>query len=55
MIYLKNANGQVKEYKDHDTKTINFLIETGKWTRVNGLKDSTPYSAPKKSKKKKSK
>ena len=52
MIYLKNLNGQVKEYKDHDTKTINHLLESGKWTRVVGLKDWTPYSAPKKTKKK---
>jgi len=53
MIYLKNLNGQVKEYKDHDVKTINHLIASGKWERVTGLKDLTPYVAPKKVSKKK--
>jgi len=53
MIYLKAANGQVKEYKDHDTKTVEFLLDTGKWTRVKALKDNTPYSKPKNKKKSK--
>ena len=52
MIYLKNLNSQVKEYKDHDTKTVESLIASGRWSRVKGLKDWTPYSTPKKSKKK---
>jgi len=55
MIYLKNLNGQVKEYKDHDVKTVNHMIDSGRWARVAGLKDSTPYSAPKKASKKSSK
>ena len=55
MIYLKNLNSQVKEYKDHDTKTVNHLLDSGRWTRVVGLKDSTPYVAPKKTSKKASK
>ena len=55
MIYLKNLNGQVKEYKDHDTKTVAHLLESGKWTRVVGLKDWTPYVVPKKASKKTSK
>ena len=60
MVYLKKIsvnnpsgiNSQIKEYKDSDTKTLMFLENTGQWTRVKGLKDPTPYSAPKKSKKK---
>ena len=52
MIYLKNLNGQVKGYKDTDTKTVDSLVDSGRWTRVKGLKDLTPYSKPKKAKKK---
>ena len=51
MIYLKATNGQVKTYKDHDIKTVEFLLGTDKWTRVKALKDDTPYSKSKKSKK----
>jgi len=52
MIYLKNLNSQVKEYKDTDTKTVDTLLDSGRWTRVKGLKDWTLYSKPKKTKKK---
>ena len=52
MIYLKNLNGQVKEYKDHDIKTVDHLLSTGKWTRIKGLKDWTDYSSSKTYKKK---
>ena len=52
MVYLKNLNSQVKVFKDHDMRTINGLIDSGRWKRVKGLKDSTPYSEPKKKKKK---
>jgi len=52
MIYLKAVNGQVKTYKDHDVKTIESLLATGKWVRVEGLKDVAPYSNPKTAKKK---
>ena len=52
MIYLKAKNGQVKQYKVHDTKTVAFLLDSGNWSRVSGLKDWTPYSPPKKAKKK---
>ena len=60
MVYLKKisvnnplgVNSQIKQYKDNDTKTIKFLENTGQWVRVNGLKDGTPYSKPKKTKKK---
>ena len=52
MIYLKNLNGQVKEMKDRDTRTIDSMVDSGRWARVKGLKDSTPYSSPKKATKK---
>ena len=52
MVYLKNLNSQVKVFKDHDMRTVNGLIDSGRWKRVKGLKDSTPYSEPKKKKKK---
>ena len=55
MIYLKNLNSQVKEFKDRDTKTVDSMIDSGRWIRVQGRKDMTPYSAPKKATKKKSK
>ena len=51
MVYLKNLNSQVKEFKDNDTKTVDEMVDSGRWTRVKGLKDSTPYSEPKKKKK----
>ena len=51
MIYLKNLNSQVKVFKDHDMKTVDSLIDSGRWVRIKGLKDSTPYSKPKKKKK----
>ena len=52
MVYLKNLNSQVKEFKDNDMKTINSLIDSGRWIRVKWLKDFTPYSTPKKTPKK---
>ena len=52
MIYLKNLNSQVKEFKDNDTRTVDTLVDSGRWARVKGLKDWTPYSAPKKATKK---
>tara|TARA_R110000824_G_scaffold111491_2_gene259981 strand:+ start:2148 stop:2318 length:171 start_codon:yes stop_codon:yes gene_type:complete len=55
MVYLKNLNGQVKEYKDHDTKTANSLLDSGRWSRVKGIKDMSPYKEAKKKSKKKSK
>ena len=57
MIYLKNLNGQVRVYKDTDTKTVDSLVDSGRWVRVKGLKDTTPYvnSKVKKKSKKKSK
>jgi len=55
MIYLKNLNGQVAEYKDRDTKTVDSLIGSGGWVRIQDRKDLTPYSKPKKATKKKAK
>ena len=52
MIYLKNLNSQVREHRDTDIKTVDALVNSGRWTRVQGLKDWTPYSKPKKTKKK---
>ena len=52
MIYLKNFARQVREYKDTDTKKVDELLSSGRWTRVNGAKDLTPYTAPKKAAKK---
>ena len=55
MVYLKNLNGQVKEMKDRDARTIDSMVDSGRWVRVQGRKDSTPYSAPKKATKKSTK
>tara|TARA_Y100000310_G_scaffold172440_1_gene172561 strand:- start:89 stop:262 length:174 start_codon:yes stop_codon:yes gene_type:complete len=52
MVYLKNLNSQVKEFKDNDTKTVDSMIDSGRWVRVKGLKDYTPYSVSKKTTKK---
>ena len=52
MIYLKNLNSQVKEFKDDDIRTVDSLVDSGRWIRVKGLKDFTPYSTPKKTPKK---
>ena len=52
MVYLKNLNGQVREIKDRDTKTVDSMVDSGRWMRVQGRKDSTPYSVPKKATKK---
>ena len=47
MIYLRNLNnGTVDEHKERDTKTVNAILDTGMWERVQGRKDMTPYSVP---------
>tara|TARA_Y100000593_G_C4279934_1_gene322214 strand:+ start:1236 stop:1409 length:174 start_codon:yes stop_codon:yes gene_type:complete len=51
MIYLKNFARQVREYKDTDTKKVDELLASGRWTRVQGKKDLTPYVKPKANKK----
>ena len=44
MIYLRNFNsGQVDGYKERDEKTINDMLHTGMWERVQDRKDMTPY------------
>ena len=55
MIYLKNLNSQIREFKDRDTKTVDEMVSSGRWIRVQGRKDMAPYSAPKKVTKKRSK
>ena len=52
MVYLKNLNSQVREFKDSDTRTVDSMIDSGRWVRVKGLKDCTPHSVPKKTAKK---
>ena len=52
MVYLKNLNGQVREIKDRDTKTVDSMVDSGRWMRVQSRKDTTPYSTPKKATKK---
>ena len=52
MIYLKNLNGAVKEFKDNDTLTVDSMLDSGRWERVAGRKDWSPYVEKKKSTKK---
>ena len=52
MIYLKNLNGAVKEFKDGDTETVNAMLDSGRWERIAGRKDWSPYVEKKKSTKK---
>ena len=53
MIYLRSLNsGIVDEFKERDTKTVNHILDTGMWERVQSRKDMTPYSVPKKATKK---
>ena len=52
-VYLKNRSGVVTDFKNIDDKTLRNLLESSEWTRVKGLKDMTPYVAPKKKAKKK--
>ena len=47
MIYLKNFSLQVREYEDTGTKKVDELLASGRWTRVQGKKDLTPYVKPK--------
>ena len=55
-VYLKNRSGVVTDFKNLDGKSLRNLLDSSEWTRVNGLKDMTPYTAPKaKAKKKKKK
>ena len=54
-VYLKNRSGVVTDFKNLDGKSLRNLLDSSEWTRVNGLKDMTPYVAPKKATKKKKK
>ena len=55
-VYLKNISGEVRDFKNIDDKTLKNLLDSSEWTRIKGLKDMTPYTAPKaKAKKKKKK
>ena len=52
-VYLKNRSGVVTDFKNLDGKSLRNLLDSSEWTRVNGLKDMSPYVAPKKKAKKK--
>ena len=55
-VYLKNISGEVRDFKNIDDKSLKNLLDSSEWTRIKGLKDMTPYTAPKaKAKKKKKK
>ena len=54
-VYLKNASGEVRDFKNIDDKSLNNLLDSSEWTRIKGLKDMTPYVAPNKKAKKKKK
>ena len=54
-IYLKNISGEVRDFKNIDDKSLKNLLDSSEWTRIKGLKDMTPYVAPKKKAKKKKK
>jgi len=52
-VYLKNVSGEVRDFKNIDDKSLKNLLDSSEWTRIKGLKDMTPYTAPKKTAKKK--
>ena len=52
VVYLKNISGEVRDFKNIDDKSLRNLLESSEWTRINGLKDMTPYKEEKKAKKK---
>ena len=54
-VYLKNRSGEVRDFKNIDEKSLRNLLDSSEWTRIKGLKDMTPYTAPKKTAKKKAK
>ena len=55
LLYLKNRSGVVTDFKNIDDKSLRNLLASSEWTRVNELKDMTPYAKPKKKAKKKAK
>tara|TARA_R100000152_G_C6617435_1_gene69282 strand:- start:234 stop:410 length:177 start_codon:yes stop_codon:yes gene_type:complete len=54
-VYLKNINGEVRDFKNIDEKSLKNLLDSNEWVRVNGRKDITPYTEVKKKAKKKAK
>tara|TARA_Y100001973_G_C5192824_1_gene332128 strand:- start:1029 stop:1226 length:198 start_codon:yes stop_codon:yes gene_type:complete len=52
MIYLKDLNNNIKEFKDSDTKTVEALLNSNRWTRCSGRKDLSDYVEVKKAAKK---
>ena len=54
-VYLKNRSGVVTDFKNIDAKSLKNLLDSSEWTSIKGLKDMTPYVAPKKKSKKKKK
>jgi len=52
MIYLKDLNNNIKEFKESDTKTVDALISTGRWVKCSGRKDFSVLNEPKKATKK---
>ena len=54
-VYLKNMSGEVRDFKNIDDKSLKNLLDSSEWTRIKGLKDMTPYTASKKTAKKKAK
>ena len=54
-VYLKNASGEVRDFKNIDEKSLNNLLDSSEWTRIKGLKDMSPYVEAKKKSKKKAK
>lgn len=54
-IWLKDLNNNVKQYKENDKKTIDALISSGRWTKIQGRKNLSPYAEVKKTIKKKTK
>tara|TARA_Y100001938_G_C7979980_1_gene373895 strand:+ start:166 stop:357 length:192 start_codon:yes stop_codon:yes gene_type:complete len=54
-VWLKDLSNNIRQYKESDKKTIDSLISSGRWTRVKGRRDLSPYSEAKKTAKKKTK
>jgi len=50
-IWLKDLNNNIRQYKANDTKTIDALISSGRWTQVQGRRNLSPYVEPKVAKK----
>ena len=53
-VWLKDLDNMVRQFKESDTNTIDAFIKTGRWTKVQGRRDLSPYIAPAKKSTKKS-